>query len=49
MAWPGGPLEWPDRGDHGFSVAQHSVLVERLVAELSPASLREARLMASSA
>ena len=34
------------RGDHGFSVAQHSVLVERLVAELSPRLSREARLMA---
>ena len=34
------------KGDHGFSVAQHSVLVERLVAELSPRISREARLMA---
>ena len=34
------------KGDHGFSVAQHSVLVERLVAELSPRLSREARLMA---
>lgn len=34
------------RGDHAFSVAQHSVLVERLVAELSPRLSREARLMA---
>ena len=34
------------RGDHAFSVAQHSVLVERLVGELSPRLTREARLMA---
>ena len=34
------------RGRHAFSVAQHSVLVERLVAELSPRLSREARLMA---
>ena len=34
------------RGEHAFSVAQHSVLVERLVAELSPRLVREARLMA---
>ena len=34
------------RGPHAFSVAQHSVLVERLVAELSPRLSREARLMA---
>lgn len=34
------------KGDHAFSVAQHSVLVERLVAELSPRLSREARLMA---
>jgi 5'-deoxynucleotidase YfbR-like HD superfamily hydrolase len=34
------------RGAHAFSVAQHSVLVERLVAELSPRLSREARLMA---
>src|SRR5215831_1686813 len=34
------------RGSHAFSVAQHSVLVERLVSELSPRLTREARLMA---
>jgi 5'-deoxynucleotidase YfbR-like HD superfamily hydrolase len=34
------------RGAHAFSVAQHSVLVERLVGELSPRIAREARLMA---
>jgi hypothetical protein len=34
------------RGAHAFSVAQHCVLVERLVAELSPRLTREARLMA---
>ncbi|MEY4966205.1 MAG: hypothetical protein RL274_1788 [Pseudomonadota bacterium] len=34
------------RGAHAFSVAQHSVLVERLVTELSPRLAREARLMA---
>jgi len=34
------------RGAHAFSVAQHSVLVERLVGELSPRLTREARLMA---
>ena len=34
------------RGAHAFSVAQHSVLVERLVAELSPRLGSEARLMA---
>src|SRR6185503_7668082 len=34
------------RGPHAFSVAQHSVLVERLVADLSPRLSREARLMA---
>jgi 5'-deoxynucleotidase YfbR-like HD superfamily hydrolase len=34
------------RGAHAFSVAQHSVLVERLVGELSPRLAREARLMA---
>jgi len=33
-------------GDHAFSVAQHSVLVERLTAELNPRLTREARLMA---
>jgi len=34
------------RGEHAFSVAQHSVLVERLVAELNPRLSRQARLMA---
>ena len=34
------------KGPHAFSVAQHSVLVERLTAELSPRLTREARLMA---
>lgn len=34
------------KGLHAFSVAQHSVLVERLVADLSPRLGREARLMA---
>ena len=34
------------KGTHAFSVAQHSVLVERLVVELSPRLAREARLMA---
>jgi 5'-deoxynucleotidase YfbR-like HD superfamily hydrolase len=34
------------RGAHAFSVAQHSVLVERLVAELSPRVPQEIRLMA---
>ncbi len=34
------------RGDHAFSVAQHCVLVERLVHELKPKLAREARLMA---
>jgi 5'-deoxynucleotidase YfbR-like HD superfamily hydrolase len=34
------------KGSHAFSVAQHSVLVERLVTELSPRISREARLMA---
>ena len=34
------------RGLHAFSVAQHCVLVERLVAELSPRLDRDARLMA---
>lgn len=34
------------RGAHAFSVAQHCVLVERLVAELSPRLTRQARLMA---
>src|SRR5687767_4634081 len=34
------------RGAHAFSVAQHSVLVERLVSDLNPRLAREARLMA---
>lgn len=34
------------RGEHAFSVAQHCVLVERIVAELSPGLARETRLMA---
>jgi 5'-deoxynucleotidase YfbR-like HD superfamily hydrolase len=34
------------KGAHAFSVAQHSVLVERLVSELSPRLSREVRLMA---
>jgi len=34
------------KGDHAFSVAQHSVLVERLAGELTPNLAREARLMA---
>jgi uncharacterized protein len=34
------------RGLHAFSVAQHCVLVERLVADLSPRLNRQARLMA---
>jgi 5'-deoxynucleotidase YfbR-like HD superfamily hydrolase len=34
------------KGAHAFSVAQHSVLVERLVSDLSPRLAREARLMA---
>jgi uncharacterized protein len=34
------------RGAHAFSVAQHSVLVERLVVDLNPRLAREARLMA---
>src|SRR5499425_2402714 len=33
-------------GDHAFSVAQHSVLVERLTGELNPRLSREVRLMA---
>ena len=33
-------------GAHAFSVAQHSVLVERLVFDLNPRLAREARLMA---
>ena len=34
------------RGAHAFSVAQHSVLVERLVYDLNPRLAHEARLMA---
>jgi len=34
------------KGAHAFSVAQHSVLVERLVSELSPRLAPAARLMA---
>jgi 5'-deoxynucleotidase YfbR-like HD superfamily hydrolase len=34
------------KGAHGFSVAQHSVLVERLVAELSPRLTLQMRLLA---
>ncbi len=34
------------RGEHAFSVAQHSVLVEKLTADLNPRLTREARLMA---
>src|SRR5215470_3649314 len=34
------------KGPYPFSVAQHSVLVERLATELSPRLSREARLMA---
>jgi 5'-deoxynucleotidase YfbR-like HD superfamily hydrolase len=34
------------RGEHAFSVAQHSVLVERLVMELNPRLSPQARLMA---
>ncbi|MBS0471785.1 MAG: HD family hydrolase [Proteobacteria bacterium] len=34
------------KGDHAFSVAQHCVLVERLVAEAKPGLARETRLMA---
>jgi 5'-deoxynucleotidase YfbR-like HD superfamily hydrolase len=34
------------KGAHAFSVAQHSVLVERITAELNPRLTREARLMA---
>ncbi|HKD48853.1 MAG TPA: HD family hydrolase [Rhizomicrobium sp.] len=34
------------KGAHAFSVAQHCVVVERLVAELSPRLTRQARLMA---
>src|ERR1700681_1840962 len=34
------------KGSHAFSVAQHSVLVERITAELKPRLPRTARLMA---
>jgi 5'-deoxynucleotidase YfbR-like HD superfamily hydrolase len=34
------------KGEHAFSVAQHSVLVERLVMELNPRLSQQARLMA---
>src|SRR6202012_3097256 len=34
------------KGDHAFSVAQHCVLVERVMGELKPLASREARLMA---
>ncbi len=34
------------KGDHAFSVAQHSLLVERFVAELKPRSARSLRLSA---
>jgi 5'-deoxynucleotidase YfbR-like HD superfamily hydrolase len=34
------------KGEHAFSVAQHSVLVERLVMELNPRLSGQARLMA---
>ncbi|MDG4885239.1 HD family hydrolase [Mesorhizobium sp. WSM4884] len=34
------------RGDHAFSVAQHSLLVEALYGELAPAASAEARLAA---
>ena len=34
------------KGPHAFSVAQHSVLVERLVCDLNPRLTRPARLMA---
>jgi uncharacterized protein len=34
------------KGSHAFCVAQHCVLVERLVVDLSPRLAREARLMA---
>jgi 5'-deoxynucleotidase YfbR-like HD superfamily hydrolase len=34
------------RGEHAFSVAQHCVLVERIVSELRPGLTREARLAA---
>ena len=34
------------KGEHGFSVAQHCVLVERITADINPRLTREARLMA---
>jgi len=34
------------KGEHGFSVAQHCVLVERITADLKPRLSRDARLMA---
>jgi 5'-deoxynucleotidase YfbR-like HD superfamily hydrolase len=34
------------KGEHGFSVAQHCVLVERITADLNPSLTREARLIA---
>jgi uncharacterized protein len=34
------------KGDHAFSVAQHCVLVERIVGDLKPGLTRETRLMA---
>lgn len=34
------------RGEHAFSVAQHSLLVEAIVGQLAPATSRELRLMA---
>lgn len=34
------------KGEHGFSVAQHCVLVERIAADLNPRLGRDARLMA---
>lgn len=34
------------KGEHGFSVAQHCVLVEKITTELNPRLSREARLMA---
>jgi len=34
------------KGEHGFSVAQHCVLVERITADLNPRLSRDARLMA---
>src|SRR5262249_3241293 len=34
------------RGDHAFSVAQHCMVVERVVSELDPRATRELRLMA---